>query len=113
VFDCISVVKERYGVAAGERKFKSGLKIFQVGRPTATLAPGMTLRVVDAARFRVIYTMDGWVTQATLESHSVGYAGFFADIATAGDKAGKIELTLYWPGEDRWLGKNFAVALGG
>ena len=113
VFDCISVVKERYGVAPDARSFKSQMKIFQVGRPTVTMAPGMTLRVVDAARFRVVFTTDGWATQATLESHSVGYAGFFADIATAADKVGKMELTLYWPEEDRWLGKNFEVAVVG
>ncbi len=64
IFDCISVVKERYGVAPGEREFRSRMKIFRVGRPMATMASGMTLRVVDAARFRVVMTTDDWATNA-------------------------------------------------
>jgi glucoamylase len=60
-----------------------------------------------------VYTMDNWTTKTTAESHPVGYVGFFCDIATEANKTGKIILTLYWPGDDRWLGKNIEVAILG
>jgi glucoamylase len=112
VFDCIAAVKERYGVAPGTRTFLNKLEIFQTSRPVAALAAGMTLRVVDTVRFRVLYTMDGWKTSATMESKPVGYAGFYADIATAAGWAGEIGFTFYWPGQDKWLGRNFEVVVG-
>jgi glucoamylase len=111
VYDCISVVKERYGVAPGTRKFKSTVEIFQTSRPISTLPAGMTLRVVDTVRFRAVYTVDDWKTTLTKESRPVGYAGFYLDIETAEGQTGKIELTFYWPGQDKWLGRNFVVAV--
>src|SRR6266702_900635 len=111
VFDCISVVRERYGVEPGTRKFKSNVEIFQATRPVREIVAGMTLRFVNAERFQVLYSTDDWKTNVRLESHPVGYAGFFADIATAAGQAGKIVFTAYWPGEDRWLGKNFEVGI--
>jgi glucoamylase len=111
VFDCIPVVKERYGVAPGTRKFKCMVEIFQTARPVSQIAVGMTLRIADTERFRVLFTTDAWATSATVESHPVGYAGFFADIPTA-VSAGTIEFTLYWPGRDKWLGRNFIVQIG-
>jgi glucoamylase len=109
VFDCISCVKERYGVAPGTRKFKSMVEIFQTSRPVAALSAGKALRIADTARFKVLYTTDGWKTSTTKESRPVGYAGFFADIPTAEGQEGTIEFTFYWPGQDKWLGRNFEV----
>jgi glucoamylase len=111
VFDCIAAVKERYGVEPGKRTFKSNVEIFQATRPIRRMASGMSLRFVNQERFQVVYTMDGWATKTTLESHPVGYPGFFADIATVAGQAGKIEFTAYWPAEDRWEGKNFEVVV--
>jgi glucoamylase len=111
VFDCIAVVKERYGVATGKRTFKNNLEIFQTSRPVRKLAAGMTLRVVDTVRFRMLYSTDNWATSVTLESHPVGYAGFFADVATVAGQAGRIVFTFYWPGQDKWLGRNFEVVV--
>jgi glucoamylase len=111
VFDCLSCVKERYGVESGKRTFKNNIEIFQTSRPVARIAAGMTLRVVDTAQFRMIYTLDGWATNHTLESKPAGYAGNYADIATAAGWAGKIAFTFYWPGQDKWLGRNFEVVV--
>ena len=109
VFDCISVVKDRYGVEPGTRNFKSNVEIFQTSRPCPEIAAGKTLRVVDTVRFRVLYSMDGWTTNATMESKPVGYAGCYADIPTSEGQNGKIVFTFYWPGQDKWLGRNFEV----
>jgi glucoamylase len=109
VFDCISVVKERYGVGPGERTFHCNIEIFQTSRPVAQIAAGKTVRVVDTARFRMLYTLDNWATSVTVQSHPVGYAGSFSDIATTPGQAGKIIFTFYWPEQDKWLGRNFEV----
>jgi glucoamylase len=111
VFDCLSCVKERYGVESGKRTFKNNIEIFQTSRPIARIAAGMTLRVVDTAQFRMTYTLDGWKTNATLESKPAGYAGNYADIATAAGWSGGIAFTFYWPGQDKWLGRNFEVVV--
>jgi glucoamylase len=109
VFDCVSVVKERYGVAPGTRKFKSTVEIFQTSRPLSTIVAGMTLRVVDTARFKMVYSTDNWKTTLNKESRPVGNVGFFADIDTAAAQTGKIRFTFYWPDQDKWLGRNIEV----
>jgi glucoamylase len=111
VVDCIAAVKQRYGVGPGKRTFKSNVEIFQATRPIREMAAGMTLRFVNTERFQVVYTTDNWKTNVRLESRPVGYAGFFADIATTAGQAGKIVFTAYWPGEDKWVGRNFEVVV--
>jgi glucoamylase len=111
IFDLISVVEERYAKPASERSFKSLIEVFQLTRQITTMAAGLMLRIMDPSRFRVTYTFDDWATQATIESHTVGYPGCYADIATPPNRTGKIIFTLYWPGEDRWLGRNQEITL--
>jgi glucoamylase len=111
VFDCNAAVKDRYGVPSAKRTFKSSVEIFQTSRPVAALATGMTLRVVDTERFRIVYSLDGWKTNAVMESKPVGYAGCYADIPTAADRSGTIAFTFYWPEHDKWLGRNFEVTV--
>jgi glucoamylase len=111
VFDCIACVKDRYSVASGTRTFKSKLEIFKVNRPVAELAAGMTLRVTDSAPFKVVFSTDNWKTNTSKEARPVGYSGFYADIDTVADQPGSILFTLYWPGIDKWLGRNIEVAV--
>src|ERR1019366_2682092 len=80
VFDCISVVKERYAVAPEARTFQNKVEIFQTSRPIGKIRAGMTLRVVDTVSFSVLYTTDNWATQVMKQSRPVGYAGSYADI---------------------------------
>jgi len=112
VFDTISVVRDRYA-AKGKRSFTCDVEIFSASRHLAPITAGKRLRVTDPSRFRLVYTMDNWQTTLKKESAPVGYAGFFADVPTAADQEGKIIFTLYWPGEDRWLGRNVEVEILG
>jgi glucoamylase len=109
VFDCIPVVAERYAVAPDERSFHCNIEIFQTSRPVTQIVAGRTLRVVDTVRFRLLYTTDNWASSVTYQSHPVGYAGSFSDIATTPGQSGKIIFTFYWPDQDKWLGRNFEV----
>jgi glucoamylase len=112
VFDRISVVEARYGVAAGKRSFSNHFEIFEVTRPVSTVFSGYTLRIIDREHFRVVYTFDNWSTTHTTEARSVGYPGSFVDIPTNADQEGAILFTLAWPGQneqERWLGRNVEV----
>ena len=111
MFDLISAVEDRYAKPAEERTFTSLIEVFQTTRQVTQMVAGLMLRIMDAKRFRVTYTLDDWATQATVESRTVGYPGSYADIGTTPEHAGKIIFTLYWPAEDRWLGRNHEVML--
>jgi glucoamylase len=111
VFDRISVVAERYGVPAERRTFVNTIEIFQLGRPITAIVHGETLRIVDAQRFRVVYTTDGWATKSATDAHVVGKPGAYADIPTRAGQTGSIVFTLFWPEENRWLGYNCEVAI--
>jgi glucoamylase len=109
VFDRISVVERRYAVATDKRTFQSRLEIFQVSRPITAVVQGGMLRIMDAARFTVIYSMDNWATKNSLEARIIGRPGAFADIPIAADQTGSLVFTLYWPEGDRWLGHNYEI----
>ncbi|MES2390586.1 MAG: glycoside hydrolase family 15 protein [Acidobacteriota bacterium] len=108
-FDRISVVAERYAVPKDQRTFMSRMEIFQTGRPISAMTQGGTLRILDANRFTVVWSADKWATTNHLDAHSVGRPGYFADIATTADQTICIVFTLYWPEQDRWLGRNYEV----
>jgi len=116
IFDSISVVEERYAVDPSKRSFTSKIEIFQVARPISSIPAGLTLRIVDHGRFRIVYTFDDWTTVNHLDAHSLGPLGYFADLPTTASQTGKIIFTLCWPGQgqdqqDRWLGRNLEVTI--
>lgn len=122
VFDRISAVEQRYAVPAGQRPFSNRIEIFQVGRPATFVTAGFILRIIDAASFRVVYTLDNWATTLHADSTAVGYPGFYVDIPTTPDQNGTIIFTICWTGvktggntggdaSEQWLGRNLAVAI--
>ena len=111
VFDRISVVEERYAVPAAQRTFSSQIEVFQTGRPVTRVPAGLTLRVIDPNAFNVVWSSDNWATTTTTTSRVAGYPGSYVDIPTTPNQSGTIVFTLYWPAEDRWLGKNYSVAI--
>jgi glucoamylase len=118
IFDRISAVEERYAVPAGKRSFTSQIEIFQTARPVSSIPAGLTLRIVDKNRFRIVYTFDNWTTVQHHDSRSLGRIGYFADVPTGIKQTGKIIFTLCWPNQsqdqnqpDRWLGKNLEISI--
>ncbi|HEV2618421.1 MAG TPA: glucan 1,4-alpha-glucosidase, partial [Acidobacteriaceae bacterium] len=94
----------------GTRKFKSKVEIFQTSRPVSSVAAGMTLRVVDTAGFNIVYSTDDWKTTLSKEARPVG-VGYVADLDTVNLQGHTIAFTFYWPGQDKWLGRNIEVAV--
>jgi glucoamylase len=111
VFDCISVVHDRYVLNRENHGSRPHLSIFQVSRPISATLQGATLRVMDAARFTVVYTTDAWATKTSLDSRVMGRLGAFADIPVPADRTGSIVFTLHWPDQERWLGHNYEVVI--
>jgi glucoamylase len=111
VFDRVSVVEERYAVPKDERKFTSRMEIFQLARPISAMVHGGTLRIVDLQPFQIEWTVDNWETTIHTQSTVIGPPGSFADICIAPDVIGKLIFTLYWPGQDHWLGRNYEVSI--
>ena len=111
VFDRISVVEERYGVPKDQRNFMSRMEIFQLSRPISAMVQGGTFRIIDARPFQVTWTVDDWATTIHTESTVVGPPGSFADICISPQTTGTLIFTLYWPGQDRWLGRNVEVSI--
>jgi glucoamylase len=111
VFDRISVVEDRYAVPAAQRTFSSQVEIFQTGRPITSIPAGLSLRILDPNLFHVVWTMDDWATTNLTNSKVIGYPGSYVDIPTVANQPGTIIFTLYWPAEDRWLGRNISIAV--
>jgi len=115
VFDCISVVHDRYDgrydLSRDHRAPRRHLSIFKLSRPISATLQGATFRIMDHLRFTVLYTTDNWATQINLDAQLVGHLGAFADIPIANNQAGSLIFTLHWPDEDRWLGRNFEVGI--
>jgi glucoamylase len=107
VFDRIPPVERRYAQDHAHSK----IEIFKLRRPIKTIEAGYTLRIIAQQHFRVVWTADGWKTNASLESTAVGYAGSFADLPTGQKQTGQLSFTLFWTEENRWEGRNFDVAI--
>jgi glucoamylase len=106
VFERIATVEERY---IGEKRHKGHPEIFKLNRQISKIPCGCALRVVAENRFRLLWTTDDWATTNTEESVNVGHPGSFADLHAPVTQNGRISFTLFWPGENRWEGRNFDI----
>jgi glucoamylase len=107
VFDRIDPVYLRYCEPDESRARRRDLEIYTFRRPIQRIFAGDTLRIVDANRFALTWSTDGWKTTNTAQSHGKGSAGFSVDISTAPNAAGgELSWTLQWTDGDRWLGHN-------
>ncbi len=111
VFDCLSVVHDRYILGQHREHFRRFLGIFQLRRPISAIVQGGLLRIVDAEEFTVVYTTDNWATKNQLDAQSLGRIGCFADIPIAPGQTGSVIFTLRWLATDRWLGRNYEVVI--
>ncbi len=105
IFDRVESVERRYRF----RTRMLPIEIFKRDHIVQRMAAGKTLRILDASRFRVLWTEDAWLTSHTQESKHVGASGNYADIPVDKAMQGAISFTFFWPEENRWEGKNYDV----
>jgi glucoamylase len=106
VFDLVEPVQKRY-----RDKRELSIVVAKCNYPARQIAPGQTLRIIDAARFRLLWTKDNWKTSTTVESRHICSSFFFADIPVEKSAKGSVTFTLYWPASKRWEGRNFDVPI--
>jgi len=122
VFDRIEPVYRRYGRVHGEhgharsahhdRFHKKIVEIFSLHRPIQTITANATLRLLNEKRFELIWTDNQWRTTNTVQSRSLGSAGFAADIPPSyRQNPSGLSLTFFWPEENRWLGRNYEIGI--
>ena len=102
---------ERYGVPQEERKFQSRMEIFRLSRPISSMTQGGLLRIVDAEKFQVVWSADEWKTSQRIDAQEVGPAGSYADIAVPPEVTGAVHFTMFWPEQNRWLGRNWDITV--
>ena len=112
VFDRIALVEARYGGRREDRSWKNDVEFFKITRPLTHVAVGKRLQVLDREQFEVLWTTDGWATHQTALASLIGYPGFAVELALPDNYQGELELTLHWPGSDRWVGHNFHIEVG-
>ena len=111
VFDRIDPVYERYCAPEGRKRLRRALEIYSRLRPIQKIPVGSMLRILDEAHFEVVWTENDWQTTNTAVSRGLGSAGFSADIAP-GPESSALQWTMYWPEQDRWLGRNVELKIG-
>ncbi len=112
VFDCIDRVYARYCNPEGRRALCRDIEIFTLRRPIHKIAAGKRLRILDGAKFDVLWSTDGWKTSTIATAHNIGSAGYFADIPAPPAKTTEsISWTLHWTDQGRWLGYNEVVTI--
>jgi len=94
-----------------QRTFHSRMEIFRTTRPISEMVCGGTLRIVDGAKFTAVWSIDNWATTHRTDSRPVNHSGWFADLATDAEKTGRLAFTMFWPEENRWLGRNYDVVI--
>jgi glucoamylase len=66
---------------------------------------------MDAQRFRVVWSADGWATKSATDARVIGRPGSVVDIVIGPHQTGRIVFTIFWPEQNRWLGRNVEVEI--
>ena len=106
VFDREPAVADRY-LARSHRR--PALEVWKFNRRPATIAPGATLRVVADVPFRLHASADDWRTVRDLDATGTSVGLHFVDLAPLDRPGDRWRFTFFWPGADRWEGRDFAV----
>lgn len=107
VFDRIPQVSARYGNGTP----RALLEVWKPNRKVQGVRAGWTLRIQAPAAFTLHWSTDDWQTvqDTTATLTELGIA--FVDLPLTEEQASPIRFTFHWPGEDRWEGRDYAVAI--
>jgi glucoamylase len=106
VFDMPPQTVERYQV----KKTGSGRAVWRYNHKIRAMQAGRTLCIEMLEQARVHWSIDSWKTTKDTDTRDTGLGVHAADLPTKGLTAGDTVLfTLYWPGQNRWVGENFSV----
>lgn len=106
VFDMIPEVAERYG---GDRGKCRRLEMWKHSRQCPIVAKGYTLRIQAPDAFRLHWTQDEWRTINDTDSSSAALKVHVVDVPIALDQRAPVRFTFFYPGSNRWEGRDYAV----
>jgi len=107
VFDLVPEAVARYQRRQGAR----GLEVWAPARHARSVPRGGTLRVQAPAAFRLRWSADEWQTVQDTPSTPTSLGIDYADLPIPATQQAPIRFTLFWPGEGRWEGRDYAVAV--
>jgi len=82
--------------------------------PAAEIPAGISLRMDMPAASIILYTRDGWKSQAEVATKDTGLGLHVAEISTQGmEPGGTVEFTWRSQADGAWLGRNFDVRIDG
>jgi glucoamylase len=105
-FDFLPEVSERY---QGQRKACVQIEIWKFNRQVREVKRGFVLRIQAGAAFRLQWSCDGRQSVQNATSTSTALGVEFVDIPVSNPGSGQFRFTFFWPGENRWEGREFEV----
>ncbi len=107
VFDCVSVVADRYLASRGRKD----LEIWKPVRQVKTAESGQTLRIQAPASFRLHWSADEWQTKHEMDATSTSLGIRFVDLPISRTQVAPIRFTFFWNEEQRWEGRDYEVRI--
>jgi glucoamylase len=104
VFDLIPEVVARYRSGKTQSEVEFWLPI----HPIRHARKNHTLRICAPEAFRLRWSADNWKTWKDSESRATGVRGDYVDLSPV-DFQSKVEFTFFWPGRNKWDGRNHCV----
>ena len=108
VFDLIPEVATRY---LGDRKARHLFEIWKPNRQASSVKRGYTLRIQVPADFRLHWSANDWQSVEDSPSSSPVLGFHFVDIPISDAQRSPIHFTFFWTVENRWEGRDYAVAV--
>jgi glucoamylase len=109
VFDYVPAVGERY---LFDRKHVRQIEVWKPNRQPATVARNARLRIQATRPFRLHWTDDEWDNVQDTDAGGTTLGVYFADLVPRQGQQAPFRFTFFWTGENRWEGKDYAVAIG-
>lgn len=107
VFDRVPVVARRYAERRGRAGRPRELWTF-LFQPRAVRADAV-LRIQADVPFRLHVSSDGWRTVRDVDATATPLGLHYVDLTELPAAGGTVTFTFFWPGADRWEGRDFSV----
>ncbi len=105
VFDCVSIVAERYS----NRRGRQDLEIWKPVRHVRTVRRGDVLRVQAPEPFLLHWTLNDWQISTDSPAIPTGVGIHYLDLSVPKTQKAPIRFTFYWTAREQWEGRDYAV----
>jgi glucoamylase len=86
-------------------------QIWKHNRQPLQVKRGYTLRIQAPGGFHLLYSLDDWKTETLKASSTMALRIGFVDVRVPTRQKLPVRFTFFWPGQDRWEGREYAVAV--